>query len=1227
MSQPPGVGASNPQIFWSATRFDQEPAKNGDASAPTLASLQTKVSTQTTTSQKTSLTNSTAALATDSLQQAESPYQTLNETASPLPPANAPVLTPSTGDIRLADQFNVQETLQNLAAKMPLPPMTPEKSFMVSVEKLSSLSAEGPIMDQMSELAGSMGTSLLDIQAQVNFAVTHPNAPVNPQIRAIAQQVYIQATGQVQQQYDLQGDWQPSSEELQKLTESTDGLMAATNIAKFMFSAGQAANQGIPREKLIFALDHPNLQGLDPTVLATSKKIENEAVTTTNQTFGAPDGWKLPEDGEELSFNDTRVSGTYIEEFEEQLQKLVKKGKISQGEATQIRTQFYNPDAEISLGETLSGISNELIGKAQAKIQDKYGTPEGYHPFVPKSNYDTLIRTTLVDQFKDFVSSGEFGLSSSEQEQFLSVLYGETSIDSIPSGKRAVFDEIEEKTLSSINAQFGVNYTQLPSIPMSIVAAVNNQQYITSRSALKLSQEFLKGKLSYPGVPESDPNRTLILDAMKVIGEALDNISRILSESVIASTEAAKRVSTGQMDIQLNKLDKQRIQIEEQIEQLEKQQSMAFMGPLMDALLLVFGVLTGGWALILAVAVVVINNTIGMDKFIEAIVNFLSETFGLPKFLAKLITVILLLLIASTAGFIVGIDIAFQIIMESKILQDFLALFGASEKAQQIFAMVVMILLMIAVIIIGFFMPPMMAEVVPAMVVTAVLNMVGRIIKLIISMVIKVLQVLMRLLQPLMKVLNAIAKAIVRMMRHLLEMMKAADDVAQMTDDAARMTAQTSQVGAKAAPTLTKAGTQASQFQKSLDKLINWLTKLQNSLDDVAESGDDAVKASQNTAKSADDAGDASKASKYMDSFKKGLKELGEGFKDDMQSAYKEAQKTLEQNAEMAGKSIDKTSKVAKSGDDAAKVSGGVAKGADATTDVTKVAGKADDAANVTADISKSSDTATTKVANQGDDLAEVGGRGSRVGGTISKAFSKYDPQQFIDFIKTKMRRLWEDIVKMKDDMVAFFNNSDNFKLSNTDLGKSIDDFDAMKSWKSFKSGVTDKLSKIKKSLTELGWDDVTDFFKDIGKSFDESTKYYKDALKEGAEVLKKDPSKIGDANMAFTRALSKDMGQAMFKMVEIITGIIQMVTSAIQFFNSLILADMAKRIAQLEAAMKQMDAVIAIMKTVINTLLKDVEVLSAHKQSVQELQAKKWTQLSQIMSKLASANSSSTKG
>lgn len=441
-----------------------------------------------------------------------------------------------------------------------------------------------------------------------------------------------------------------------------------------------------------------------PEQLTESQKVMYNQIMAASSSelqtvYGIPPNIRVPTQGAEYFNTRTNVDleDSFITKLVEMklLGDLGLPGGITESEFNTLRSMLYFSDPTNSAQSALQSKFDGLYKETLTEFRTENGLPEQWTP---------ETQTAAGQAWADGVWRGEFikelnalPIPADMKSQILAALANPEGTDPIIS---AMLGSLVEQTTANVIQSLGLPATWTPQAK-TVDPNVPAASLLMARAGISnLQGIYDAGVQALAAMPPGDPNRALLIDYLKKIGDALSKLQEMMYIVESSSAKVSKTLGLAVQDMQQNKIDEAAKQAEEARKQKDskgykkahdegKQTFMKIFGPIMAVIMAILAVMTGNPAL-MAVAIFMLANSLSqafggpdlMQKVFELVgklVEAVGKALGLPEsaisalsMMVKimLIVAVVVVCLATGGGSMVGSMILMQFIMDAVMKSD-----------------------------------------------------------------------------------------------------------------------------------------------------------------------------------------------------------------------------------------------------------------------------------------------------------------------------------------------------------------------------------------------------------------------------------------------------------------------------------------------------------------------------------------------------------------------------
>lgn len=477
--------------------------------------------------------------------------------------------------------------------------------------------------------------------------------------------------------------------------------------------------------KLTFAHFVPNAAKLTPAETKQLASIEKQVREGVANDLGfSKDFTGVPVDASEFLNN----LGLQSEDFFEKLiNALVNDGTLSESDARTLKAM----NAGIATGTpTLKNLLAQLQGQVTAQLQAKFGFDVAYQPKGDVAFYNNVVNGDFAQTFQKKLEKYTGKITAEQMAKYennpndptlpknIKELIGQVlknrqlilsaypDFSSLPGDLKADAEQLFAETKTEIIGKYGLDVTWIPAKIPLYAAGIDPKGIAAANSAMGIAREVLDGALKVGNGMADGPEKTLFLNYLKAIGQALTALQETIYAMQAAQSGTAKSANKAKLDMQLNDLDKQQRAADKLAEQTKKIRSMGPIGKIFDWLIkiiiLAFAFFMGPIAFMLALAYFtdsVVHAAMGSKKTgVQIMFDKIAESIK-PDAAAVAVKVILACAICVVQA---NPYLIMQIFLtDSRIIQDCVKVCGGDKMAQEITAMIVNMIIQIAIMVIA----------------------------------------------------------------------------------------------------------------------------------------------------------------------------------------------------------------------------------------------------------------------------------------------------------------------------------------------------------------------------------------------------------------------------------------------------------------------------------------------------------------------------------------------
>jgi len=555
-----------------------------------------------------------------------------------------------------------------------------------------------------------------DQQALID-AMNNPSAELPPALMSTFKAVQEKSIEQTQQQFGLPSVWTPSDiPQLMDPTLMTDLMTqimpeASENVSDSFYNAfvKEAKKLAKPEDlkKLLFAQYHPEeIEKLPPAL----KELLQQINTAVRAQFPSLASNFLYSGSNPV---DIEITASYDTNFEAAVAKYAKDNQLSPKESAKLLAMYYMPNAEFPDTEKLQPILNQLEAQVKGDLQKDYGFPPAYQLLSDNTWFQNSIQGTYQHQFMNLVSKVQPPLSSEDANALLAA-FGNPSAK-LPTNLQQIFSQLNVTAANAVIEEF-----QLPPntiINMNPLNAISRNPGVAAMfNGVNQAQQMVKAMSDTAAEKPSTPETIRLIDYLQNVTNAIKRLTQFLYNMEASNADIAGRLNKTSLDIQLNKLEKERVQLEDIRKQEEANKGKGgFLGFVMKVINIVLIIIaaviltallcfTGPLVLaIWAAAALMIADALDDGKVMKNVMKSVDDIVQkmpiIPDKFKSAVSmfaksVIVVTLTALTLG--TGFPSAFQ---ASRIVQDLVKALGGSVILQEVIAAVIQIVVQLVIMI------------------------------------------------------------------------------------------------------------------------------------------------------------------------------------------------------------------------------------------------------------------------------------------------------------------------------------------------------------------------------------------------------------------------------------------------------------------------------------------------------------------------------------------------
>lgn len=513
-------------------------------------------------------------------------------------------------------------------------------------------------------------------------------------------------------------------------------------------------------------------------------KILQTAGAELSTKWGIPSDADIPPAGSEY-FNAT-LNAEFLDEFKGELFTKLYDGTITEKEFNVFNAIRNFPDPNDPDQAALKGKYEALFGQVLQNFQQGSGLPSQWSPSLTQELAQSYTDGVWRDAFA--ANLAKAGLPVDQQLAVLKALENPQSASPII---KTLLETLVKQTTAEVMENLNLpaswkpnNKVANPVVDPPTLAIMKNGTSLL-KDLKKLGEEVLKN------MPPDDPNRALLLDYLKRVGENLNKLQEMLYNVEVSLSKASKMLNAAVLDMQKNKIEEARKQAEEAKKARggkgAKQQSdskktfMKIFMPIMSVMMVVMAVMTGN-PLLMGLALFMLSNSLSqaaggpdlMQECFNVLNTVLEKIFPDSKFgmfmrsMVKALMVIAITALCLIGGGMTGMMIGLTFFMEglskSGMMSDFVkGVCGGSDKDVMWATMAVMIAVMVVTIVITIavsIFSGVIAAIMPPMGVGMIASQVANIASQITSLIARLMQMLSNVGQMVARIVQAVQRVV-----------------------------------------------------------------------------------------------------------------------------------------------------------------------------------------------------------------------------------------------------------------------------------------------------------------------------------------------------------------------------------------------------------------------------------------------------------------------------------
>lgn len=404
------------------------------------------------------------------------------------------------------------------------------------------------------------------VQALILFAIAHPEAPVSPEIQALAATIIASAEQQTGLSFDAAS------------MQSLDLVLAGMQRGAFALALESLDLPAVDKNLLTLAASLPDLaKSLPPELKELLATVMEHVHTEVGLSYGIPEGFQFSDSAQIESMEGARFDQKVVG----QLQDMLEDGKLTSAQFNELRSAYY-------LGqESSSPVLKELVQQFQAAGH----LPADYRFPIDKEPYTAMLDGATFAAFKSNIADVQPPLSAEQQAQLMAALGSPAAQQNLPSDLKATFNAVKSMAIGEVATQYKLPGSWQPSAQGLSMAATNFVGDVAKTSLvgkeLAARQDMLNTVKEMVGLSENlvkcmcgkqSPMRITIMNYMGVVSAALMGLQDQLYAASAADAHVIHGLNAINRDTTLTKLEKQRKQLEDVKSAHTKQQIQAVAG-------------------------------------------------------------------------------------------------------------------------------------------------------------------------------------------------------------------------------------------------------------------------------------------------------------------------------------------------------------------------------------------------------------------------------------------------------------------------------------------------------------------------------------------------------------------------------------------------------------------------------------------------------------------------
>lgn len=419
-----------------------------------------------------------------------------------------------------------------------------------------------------------------ELEAMVMYAIINPQADVPAPVKNLAAQITAKAE------------------------ENTGNQLSTMDRVAFnqtidegynVFFEKALENSGLPavdQNKVAFAHYMPEYANSLPSNLkVVLQRSEAASKTELQKSMGVPASW-TPPNGSKIF--EAKLGLTYQHGVSDKLLEMRNNGQISQEQYNELRTLFFNPEANTPHAATLLPMLKQVAGEQLNAIQKDAGFPDGYTPPTNDASWNNMLTGAFYQTCQASIKNQNPPLSASDQAQLLAALTSPQARLALSPALKTALQGIEMEAASSVKQAYALPNTWMPSTSalneigkssplQSLLQQVTHNAIDQMQERINIATKNLDSPAAKAVLTPDETNS--YKNFLKVVGMALNEFREGNYTASVKDGEIGHILNNIQHEAKMDQLEKQRNKLEEIQEKMKK---MATMGPMMMAIIMVF---------------------------------------------------------------------------------------------------------------------------------------------------------------------------------------------------------------------------------------------------------------------------------------------------------------------------------------------------------------------------------------------------------------------------------------------------------------------------------------------------------------------------------------------------------------------------------------------------------------------------------------------------------------